>query len=87
MNNDQIDDLKQFIAATIRQQTTNTATKDDIATIIDKMATKDDIARLEHKVNDIQTSIGDALATSNDAVDERLVDHENRLTALETKPA
>jgi hypothetical protein len=87
MDQDTIDDLKQFIAATIRQQTVDMTTKDDLKTL----ATKDDLVRLDQKltakIDDLQTSVSEALDTSNEAVDNQLKDHETRLTALETKPA
>jgi len=103
MNEDVIADLKQFIAATMSQQTADITTRvselttrvDDIAA---NMATKDDLAdldkklsgkidRLETKVDDIQSAIGDALDTSNDAIHAQLQDHERRITRLEPKHA
>ncbi len=55
MNMDEaiIDDFKQFMTATITQQTSHLVSKDDIA----NMATKDDIARLERKINEIQLAV------------------------------
>lgn len=85
MNEDVIVDLKQFIAAAVSQQTSNITARLD--RMEDRMATKDDLARLEAKVDDIQTSIGDALSAGNDATDAQLKDHERRITRLEHKPA
>ena len=81
-----ITDLKRFITATISQQFADVATKDDLK----GLATKDDVnavatglARVEQKLDDVQASIADALSASNDAVDDQLSDHEQRITKLE----
>ena len=82
MNADIIQDLKQFIEATVSQHT---------ASITANMATKDDIARLEQKIDDrtdeILEAIGDTLQTNMDATDRQLTDHERRITKLETHAA
>lgn len=75
MNDNQLDDLKQFITATVSQATANMATKDDIA----NMATKDDIKRLEVKIDDVDLK----LDTISDVLNDRINDHETRLTKLE----
>lgn len=67
MNDDTIADLKQFIAATVRQE---------IAGVED---------RLSAKIDDLQTSVSEALATSNDAVDEDQQGLEQRVVRLEHK--
>ncbi len=81
MNQEQIDDLKQFIATTIAHQTSDTATKDDLAEL------KGDIARLDKKVADLQTQVSEVIDTANEAVDTQLKDHEQRITRLEQAAA
>jgi predicted nucleic acid-binding Zn-ribbon protein len=73
MNEDVIADLKQFIAATVSQQMSGVATKDDLK----DLATKDDIDRLEgeiatveQKIDDLQESVAEVLDNANDAVEE-----------------
>jgi archaellum component FlaC len=83
MNEDVIADLKQFIAATVSQQMSGLATKDDIARlegeitgIKDEMTgIKSDLARVEHKVDEIQEAVGEALSATNDAIDVGLKEH------------
>jgi hypothetical protein len=87
MDEDVITDLKQFITATVSQQLAGVATKDDLK----NLATKDDVAELRTEMNqrfsEVQSSIGEALSTSNDAVGTQLEDHEQRLVKLESKTA
>jgi predicted nucleic acid-binding Zn-ribbon protein len=78
MNEDVIADLKQFIAATVSQQLSGLATKDDIATLQGEITgikgeitgIKGDLARVEHKVDDLQGAVAEALDNANDAVEE-----------------
>ena len=72
MNDDQLDDLKQFITATVSQATAD-------------MATKDDISSIENKLDNIQSAIGDAISTSNEIFDEKIDDHDRRISTLELK--
>lgn len=74
MNDDVIQDLKQFIAATVSQQTAD-------------LATKDDIARIERKIDQVQTAVEDSVIGFTSAVDDQVQDHEKRITRLEQKPA
>jgi septal ring factor EnvC (AmiA/AmiB activator) len=74
MNEDQLNDLKQFIAATVSQATAGMATKDEVS---------DGFAGINQRLDEIQSSISDVIATNNDAIDEQLTDHEHRLTKLE----
>lgn len=76
MNDDTINDLKQFIATTVSQQTS------DIRSDMAKME-----ERLENKIGDLSASIGEALDTSNEEVGTQLKDHERRIVILEQKPA
>lgn len=70
MNDDQLDDLKQFITSTVSQQTT------DLREDIVKLDTK-----LTRMIGDVDAK-ADAIL---DAVGERLDDHEVRITKLETQ--
>ncbi|HET8709391.1 MAG TPA: hypothetical protein VFL85_03865 [Candidatus Saccharimonadales bacterium] len=76
MNDDQIDDLKQFMTAVISQQTADL---------------REDIQRLDQKIddriNELSLAIGDALNESNRTTDKQLKDHERRITKLEHKTA
>jgi hypothetical protein len=78
-NEDLVNDLKQFIAATVSQATTSLATKDELK----NLATKDDIVRLEQKVDDLDLKIDTISETLND----RLNDSDTRLTNLEQQAA
>lgn len=85
MDSDVIADLKQFITATVSQQVSGLATKDDIAAIRGEMATGS--GRLQRKMDDLQAAVAEALDTSNDVVDDHLKDHEKRITKLEQASA
>lgn len=79
MNEELVADLKQFITATITQQTAHLATKDDIA----NMATKHDIARIEQKIDDLQADVQHSVIDYVTIVDNQVQDHHRRLTLLE----
>lgn len=86
MNDDQLNDLKQFVAATISQATANMATKDglkNLATKVDVEAIKIDFRRLEQKVDDGFAGIADAVEDINARHDN----HEGRITRLEQQAA
>ena len=88
MNDDQLADLKQFIVATVSQQTGHLATKNELANLVTKdelsnLATKDDIARIERKIDDIQVAIGEAISSTNESADTQFAAHEKRITNLE----
>lgn len=85
MTNDDIQDLKQFIEATISQQLTLQT---------EELVTKHDIADLEknfekrfkeqdEKLDEILTAVGESLHHQ----DVRLNDHDDRLRKLERKTA
>jgi hypothetical protein len=80
-----IDDFKQFITATISQQFSNVATKDDIASLDQKIDVLD--RKLSGKIDELQSSVATALDNSNDTVDDQLQDHERRIAKLEHRPA
>ncbi|MEO6760911.1 MAG: hypothetical protein ABI220_00850 [Candidatus Saccharimonadales bacterium] len=84
MNEDSLNDLKQFIAATVSQATSDMATKDDIANMatrndIANMATKGDIAKLSSQITDLELKVDTIAETLNDDLN----DHEVRITKLE----
>lgn len=64
MDEEQLSDLKQFIAATVSQATANMATKEDVVDI------KTDIAKLEKKVDDSFAKISEAIEGINEQTDE-----------------
>ncbi|MGH7249908.1 MAG: hypothetical protein ACREGC_02950 [Minisyncoccia bacterium] len=74
MNDDTIQDLKQFISTTVSQQMAN-------------VATKDDIARIEKKIDHVQAAVEQSVIGYTSAVDEQVQDHEKRLAHLEHKAA
>jgi hypothetical protein len=85
MNEEIINDLKQFIVATVTQSTSHLATKEDIANMATKddianMATKDDIAVLNQRFDDMDLKM-DTIA---DALAEDIADHEQRISKFES---
>lgn len=78
-NEDLLQDLKQFITATVSQQLkygliTIQGRLDTIESTMIGMATKDDLAQLDEKLDAIQDALG-----------ETLHNHERRLTRLERR--
>jgi predicted transport protein len=76
MNEDVIADLKQFIAATVSQNT---------ADIRSDMQRLDD--KLSHKIDDLSDSVAEAISSSNDTVQNAIDNHELRITTLEQQAA
>lgn len=90
MNDDTIQDLKQFIVATISHQTSDLATKDDIrATKDDMKAIKDDIKNLDDKlskkIDDLSSSVAESLEVTHEVIEVELKSHDQRITKLEQK--
>ena len=83
MNDDVIQDLKQFIAVTVSQQTSDMATKEDIS----NMATKEDIEKIEDKIDNLSSSVAEAIEQTNEVQDSQIKDHEDRIVKLEQKTA
>lgn len=93
MNDDLIADLKQFISATIYQQTSDL--QQDISGIKqDINGIKEDIGgikvdlhnldtKLTKKIDDLSDSVAEAIFQSNDQTDTTLTNHASRLTKLE----
>jgi uncharacterized protein involved in exopolysaccharide biosynthesis len=81
-----IADLKQFIAATVSQNTADI--RGDVALLKQDVAHLDDrIARLETKVDVLSQSVAEALDMSNEATQTQLDEHDRRLIRLEHKSA
>ena len=76
MNDDTINDLKQFIAATVTQQISDV--RSDIKDLDDKLSVK---------IDDLAVSVADALESTNEDTDVRLKDHAQRIAHLEQKAA
>lgn len=86
MDEDQLNDLKQFIAATVSQATANMATKEDIA----DMATKSDIVNLENKIEDLRLEMHDGFAGVSEAIEqinEQFTELDQHVTKLEQQTA
>ncbi len=88
MNDDIIADLKQFIAVTIFQQTTEF--RNEIKEIEGEVTSgRTEIralgTKLERKIDELSTFVSEALETTNDATDRQLRNHEKRITKLEAK--
>jgi hypothetical protein len=83
MNDDQINELKQFITDAISTQVAGV--RDDIRNLDGRLTKR--IDGLEFKLEDIQDAVGDAIMLATDTLDGQLQDHEHRLTALERQAA
>jgi hypothetical protein len=90
MTNEQLlDDLKQFVAATVSQSEqrirAEMATKDDFAEVEQRLARVEQ--RLTAKVDEAQQNIGDAIQVLHDEIDTQFKDHDKRIHRLEHKVA
>jgi DNA-binding XRE family transcriptional regulator len=47
------------------------------------MATKEDIRKVREDLAQIQSAIGDTVSVSNETIDEKIDDHESRISKLE----
>jgi len=70
MNDDVITDLKQFIGATISQQTSDL---------------REDLQKLDTKLDEISSAVGESIDTANEVTEVQLKGHEARITKLEHK--
>jgi hypothetical protein len=89
-NEELFQDLKQFITATVSQQTSQLEQRLDtveqrIGGVEAKMATKEDIDRLDKKLDQIQDAIADTLTQATETLDATVQDHERRLHTLERR--
>ncbi len=97
MNETTIQDLKQYIAATVSGQVSDLRTDiqyicidiKDIRTDIQDIRT--DIQQLDEKlttkIDDLAQSVAEAMDNSNESTDTQLLDHEGRISRLEQKTA
>jgi len=81
MNDDAIDDLKQFIATTVAQQ--SSGIRDDLAKLDGKLCHA--VATLDGKVDDLAAFMADAIDNFDQAATKRFTNHEHRITKLESK--
>lgn len=81
MNDDAIEDLKQFIGVTVSQQTFDISS--DIKRLDNRISELD--ANLSKKIEDLSDSVAEAIQSSNDSVDAQLKDHDQRILKLEQK--
>ena len=78
--------MKQVIAATISQQTSDIIERlDGVDSRLDGVETK--LGRLEAKVDSLSESVAEALNRSNQVTAEQFGDREKRIRRLEKKTA
>lgn len=80
MNEDVIADLKQFIAATVTQQTTDLRL--ELSGKIDSTDKK-----LSKKIDDLSAAVAEAIDKANEVTGVRLKNHEQRIVRLEKHAA
>jgi uncharacterized protein YoxC len=80
VNDETIQDLKQFIAATVSQQTSSL--RDDVRGDIKKLDDK-----LTRKIDDLSASVAEALDATHEATHSQLQNHEERIVKLEQNAA
>ena len=74
MNDDKLEDLKQFIDKTISLNVSDV--RSDIKNLDDKLSAK---------IDDLSASVASALDSTNEAIDTGLKEHQQRIKALEQK--
>jgi hypothetical protein len=84
MDDDQINDLKQFIASLISHQTSTI--REEVVTDVRKEIKALDV-KLTTRIDDLSLAVGEALDASNEILGKQLDDHEKRITHLEHQPA
>ena len=89
-NEEMIQDLKQFIAATVSQS--EERINDNLGGRIDGLDIRLDgvetrLSSLGTKVDTIQEAVADAISQSNESNDAAIQDHEQRLHRLEQRAA
>ena len=86
MDEDSLNDLKQFISTTISQQTSDLVARlDKVDVRLDKVDVR--LASVGQKIDDLSVSVTDALDNFDEATDTQLKDHEKRIKRLEHKTA
>lgn len=82
MDEDQLNDLKQFMAATVSQATAGMVTKDDLDRGLTTLRTE-----MNQRFDEVQSAIAETITNSNDNADDQLKDHEQRIIKLEQRRA
>lgn len=84
MDDDTLTDLKQFISATVHQETAELGSRltNKIDSKIDQLDKK-----LSGKIDTLSQSIAEAMDASTEATDTQLRNHEHRIGLLEQKAA
>jgi len=87
MDEDVIADLRQFITATITQQ--SAGLRGDIVDSVreDIVALHEDITKIDSKLDDLSISVTEAMDNFDQATETQLNNHEQRITRLEAKTA
>jgi hypothetical protein len=80
MRDDTIQDLKQFISATVSQQAS--VLRADIRADIENLDKK-----LSGKIDDLSASVAEAIDATNESTSAQLSNHEERIVTLEHKAA
>lgn len=76
MDDNSLDDLKRFITLAISEQISDV--RADIKALDEKLSTK---------MDNLSSSVAEAIDTASGANDEQLKDHEHRINILEQKTA
>ena len=90
MNDDTIQDLKQFIEATFSQKTSGIS--NDVAGLSNEVSgIRKDLDNLDKKhsdkIDELSASVAEAIENTNEVTDTQLNNHEQRITRLEQKAA
>jgi len=74
MDDNSLDDLKKFITFAISEQISDV--RADIKSLDEKLSSK---------IDNLSQSVAEAIDTTNEAIENHQVDHEQRITKLEHK--
>lgn len=87
MDDTTIHDLKQFIAATVRQETFEI--RQEISQLDSTLSKRiDDLGQqLNGKIDDLSGAVAEAISSNTEETDGRLNNHEKRIKLLEHKVA
>jgi uncharacterized coiled-coil protein SlyX len=84
---DVIQDLKDFITATVRSEIKSELSV-QLAPIKENISElQDGLERVDQKIDDLASSVGEAISTSNDETGDQLKNHETRIKRLELRTA
>lgn len=96
-NSDVIQDLKDFITATVRGELTTqlqpvkedvAELKEDVTELKDKVERLDSkVEGLDRKIEGLSGDVAEAISVSNDDTDVKLSNHEKRISRLEARTA